>query len=113
METQEFKIIRDKYKSARGGYSRILNVYCRSCGDVVLVYQKDGPGSLKRLYLDRIYSPQSLVGMQNLEIKNIGRLKCMKCGETLGVSYVYKKENRKAFRLFQDAVYKRIRKKGE
>lgn len=99
---------RDKYKQARGGYSRLLDVGCRKCEKTVLTYQKDGPGNLRRLYLDRIFSPEGLVGLENSNIQNIKPLKCVNCGEILGTSYIYPKEKRKAFRLYQDSVIKRI-----
>jgi len=99
---------RDKYKFARGGHSRLLNVCCRKCENIVLVYQKDGPGNLRRLYLDRIFEPAELVGLQVLSIKDVPMLKCKKCGEVLGTPYIYPKEKRKAFRLYQDAVIKKI-----
>jgi len=28
-------IKKDKYKSSRGGYSRILNLYCRKCNNII------------------------------------------------------------------------------
>lgn len=105
---QVFKVKRDKYKQARGGYSRLLDVCCRKCEKVVVVYQKDGPGNLRRLYLDRIFKPENLTNLQNKVIKNIKPLKCSNCNEVLGIPYIYSKERRKAFRLFQDAVIKRI-----
>jgi hypothetical protein len=77
---------------------------------LVVIYQKDGPGSLRRLYIDRIFGPKKYVGLEKREIKEIRNLVCGKCTEVLGVSYIYKKENRKSFRLFQDAVVKKIRK---
>lgn len=101
---------RDKFKSARGGYSRLLNVYCRKCGHLVVTYQKDGPGNLRRLYLDRIFAPENMVGLQNENLKDISFLKCMECKEVLGTPYIYPKENRKAFRLYQDSVTKKIEK---
>ncbi|MHB8830885.1 MAG: hypothetical protein ACYC44_02120 [Patescibacteria group bacterium] len=104
------KFKKDKYKSARGGHSRLLNVCCRKCESVVVVYQKDGPGNLRRLYLDRIFAPANLVGLQALNIKDVPTLKCKKCSEILGMPYIYLKEKRKAFRLYQDAVIKRLRK---
>jgi len=103
-----FAFKKDKYKSARGGHSRLLNVFCRKCEHLVLVYQKDGPGNLRRLYLDRIFDPAELVGLQSLSIKDVPMLKCKKCGEVLGTPYIYPKEKRKAFRLYQDAVIKKI-----
>ena len=45
----------DTYKKARGGYARLLAVSCATCGTHLFYYQKDGPGIVKRLYLDRIY----------------------------------------------------------
>jgi len=111
MKNNTFTIKKDKYKSSRGAYSRILNVFCRKCEKLVLVYQKDGPGNLRRLYLDRILDPKYLLNIQDKEIEDISALKCSKCGEVLGTAYIYPKEKRPAYRLFQDSVVKRIRKK--
>ena len=91
----------------------MLNVCCRKCESVVAVYQKDGPGSLRRLYLDRIFAPAELTDLQALSINNTLVLKCKKCGEVLGTPYIYTKEKRKAFRLYQDSVIKRLRKLSE
>jgi ribosomal protein S27E len=113
MPTTSFSFKKDKYKSARGGHSRLLNVCCRKCETVVVVYQKDGPGNLRRLYLDRIFAPDNLVGLQNLSLADIPMLKCQKCSEILGTPYIYAKEKRKAFRLYQDSVIKRLRKLDE
>lgn len=101
---------RDKYKSARGGHSRLLNLHCRKCDTVFAEYQKDGPGNLRRLYMDRIMAPQNIVGLQNKNIKDISPIKCPKCGFIVGVPYIYKKEKRKAFRVFQDAIVKKVKK---
>ncbi len=101
---------RDKYKNARGGYSRILNISCRKCDHLVLVYQKDGPGNLFRLYLDRIFEPVELVGLEKQNLKDIAPLQCKNCKQFLATPYMYPKEKRKAFRLYADAVVKRIRK---
>jgi transcription elongation factor Elf1 len=50
------------------------------------------------MYLDRIIdnSPSA------------GELKCEKCGEILGTKVIYQKENRPAYRLYVDAVTKKI-----
>lgn len=97
---KHFELKSDKFRRSRGGYSRILEVFCRKCRCFLLTYQKDGSGNLRRLYLDRILS----------ESKKTNVLKCKKCGEILGTLHVYKKENRKAYRLYQDTVTKRIRR---
>ena len=104
------KIKSDKYRKARGGYSRFLNVLCEHCGAKILVYQKDGPGPLKRLYLDRIFAPENLANFQKLSTNKIPNLTCSKCKSTLAVPYIYKKEQRKAYRLFVGAVTKKITK---
>ncbi len=101
---------RDKYKSSRGGYSRLLSIYCYKCQSLVLTYQKDGPGNLRRLYMDRIFSPERLVNLQKFNIKDISPLKCTKCGFIMGIPYIYEKEKRKAFRVFQDALIKKVTK---
>ena len=56
----DFEFKKDKYKTARGTHSRLLNLFCRVCGEKILVYQKDGPGNLRRLYFDRILFPKNL-----------------------------------------------------
>jgi len=105
-----FSLKRDKYKSSRGGYSRLLDVCCRRCEKSILTYQKDGPGNLRRLYLDRIFAPAELVDLQKMDLKSIPVLKCTHCKEILGTPYIYLKEKRKAYRLYQDSVIKKITK---
>jgi YgiT-type zinc finger domain-containing protein len=111
MEKSDFMLKKDKYKSARGGHSKLLNLYCRKCNSIVAVYQKDGPGSLLRLYFDRILSPTELVGLQVKNIKDVPALKCKNCGEIIASPYIYPPEKRKAFRLYHDAVIKRLLKR--
>lgn len=100
----------DKYKSARGGSSRMLNLHCSKCDNIFAVYQKDGSGNLRRMYMDRIVSPESLVNLQRNDIKDIEPIRCDKCGILLAMPYVYMKEKRKAFRVISEAVVKRIKK---
>jgi ribosomal protein S27E len=95
----KFKFKQDKYRRARGGYSRLLRISCEKCGAFVATYQKDGPGSLKRMYLDRIISPAR---------SNSKNLTCSDCKNILGVAYIYPKEKRPAYRLFEGAVTKKL-----
>jgi hypothetical protein len=88
-------IKKDKYWSSRGGYSRILDIKCNTCNTHICFYQKDGPGIIKRLYLDRI-SPNICQS----------KLLCRICGELLGVKYIYPKENRPAYKIFIGVVKK-------
>jgi ribosomal protein S27E len=93
------KLLNDKYRKSRGGHSKLLQLSCSACDSVLFNYQKDGPGILKRLYIDRI---QQKV---NSKSKN---LSCPSCSETLGNLMNYKKEDRAAYRLFVGAVAKKI-----
>lgn len=87
----------DKYRKARGGKSRVSDVSCEGCEHHVAYYQKDGPGLLKRMYVDRFIdvSPES------------NELVCNNCERQLGIRINYKKEDRPAYRLFVGAVRKK------
>ncbi len=89
----------DQFKNARGNYSRLLKLSCDKCDSFVCNYQKDGPGNLRRLYIDRISNPA---------IKISGTKLMCECGHLLGIKIIYKKEDRPAYRLFVDAVNKKI-----
>lgn len=93
------KLKNDKYKKARGGYSRLLDITCQKCGSSVCRYQKDGAGNLRRMYVDRINDPKVSIARKDLT--------CSK-GHLLGVKIIYEKEKRPAFRLFVDSVVKKI-----
>jgi len=94
------KFTNDKYKRVRGGYSRLLRLSCESCGEFLCNYQKDGPGLLKRMYLDRISDEAA-------DIK-VDHFACPSCQKILGTRIVYEKENRPAIRLLIGAVNKKI-----
>ena len=101
----------DAYKQARGGYARLLAVSCATCGTHLFYYQKDGPGIVKRLYLDRIYQSNVYEGLQHRALQHIPQLLCPQCGEHLGMPIIYQKEQRLAFRLFAGAVTTKISKR--
>jgi len=98
----------DKYKKARGGYSRLLDIACAKCGTHLFYYQKDGPGILKRMYLDRIYASKKYADLQNEHLKNVPQLVCTNCKQHIGMPFNYAKEDRLAYRLFVGAVIKKI-----
>lgn len=92
----------DKFKKSRGK-SRVLDVRCDHCETHLAYYQKDGPGMLKRMYVDRF-----------IDSKPGGKeLTCKQCERTVGVLINYKKEDRPAYRLFAGAVTKKIISKNE
>ena len=104
------KFKKDGFSNARGSYSKLLDIHCRKCNSLILTYQKDGPGNLRRLYLDRIFYPKNLTNLESKPWHKMLTLKCSKCKEDIGTPYIYKKERRKAFKVYQDAIIKKIRK---
>jgi len=88
----------DAYRRARGGHSRLLQIYCRTCHSYICTYQKDGPGVLKRMYIDRITEPQVSIRGKKFSCPH---------AHLLGVKIIYGPENRPAFRLFVDGVVKK------
>ncbi|MBI2045615.1 hypothetical protein HYT23_06155 [Candidatus Pacearchaeota archaeon] len=106
------KLKRDNYFRERGGTAKIINVSCDSCGKLIFVYQKDGPGWLKRCYLNRIIEPEKYSRMwKDKSIKEHGdfdNLKCV-CGNIIG-SPIKHKDGRLAFHLIR-GKFKRSSKK--
>ncbi len=102
------KFKNDNYKRTRGGYSRLLDISCAHCGSHLFYYQKDGQGLLKRMYLDRIYKSGKYIDFTKSQLANVPQLRCDECKKLLGTPYIYKKENRLAFRLFVGSVSKKI-----
>jgi len=97
------KIKKDKYLRERGGTAKIINVSCAKCDSLIFIYQKDGPGWLKRCYLNRIISPKQ----ENYKDKLI-----CKCGELIG-SIIKHKDGRLAYGLirgkFKRTIHKQVK----
>ena len=107
-EMIKHKLKKDRFLKARGGFSEFLNIYCSSCQSHVALYQKDGRGSLLRMYLDRIFEPLSLANLQeSTEKSSLPNLKCTSCDSLIAIPMVYKLENRLALRLIKGAVFKK------
>ena len=83
----------DKYRKTRGGYSRLLSISCEKCGSNICIYQKDGPGNLRRLYFNRIFFPEKLTQFEYKPLNAVPALRCPKCNEEIGTPYIYKKKN--------------------
>ncbi len=90
---------KDVYQEARGGHSRFLKIICEGCGAFLAIYQKDGPGNLRRMYNDRMFVSK---------IKFGANASCPECGRVIGTKLQYKKEDRPAVRLYVDSVVKKI-----
>jgi ribosomal protein S27E len=100
------KFVENIYSKNRSKYSRMLDIYCRKCKGRVCIYQKDGGtkkymGQLRRLYIDRFLNSKLSKSSKNKFI-------CRNCGEILGTTITYAKENRKAVRLYVGAVRNKI-----
>ena len=98
------KIKKDKYLKARGSKYKLYNIHCSECGVLLFKYQKDGPGALKRCYLDR--SKFNIPERRGVSFSSYTT--CPQCKQEFGRPMTYKPENRLAIRLFVGAV----RKKG-
>jgi ribosomal protein S27E len=104
----EYEIKKDKYLKSRGGSAHFLIIRCANCGTDVLLYQKDGPGQLLRMYKDRIIAPEKLADDLK-DITDKGKLpaiKCSECGAVLAMPMVYKPEDRLAFRVIHGTIHK-------
>jgi phage FluMu protein Com len=98
----KFKIKKDQYLKNRKGYSQIYALYCAKCNELLAYYQKDGSGDLLRIYVDRINHSK-----YSKDFKEDKKFLCPKCKRLIGLGYIYKKENRPSYRLFQNAIKKK------
>ncbi|MBI3337112.1 MAG: hypothetical protein HY005_00610 [Candidatus Staskawiczbacteria bacterium] len=105
------QIKKDKYFRDRGRVFKILQISCAKCGKEVLLYQKDGRGGLKRLYLNRILAPENLALLQDTteSVKQMQLLKC-ECRNYIGIPMLHR-EGRLAFRLIYGSFTKHKEKK--
>ncbi len=107
----KFKPRKDNYSRARGGPTKFLYVSCSSCHEPAMIYQKDGPGTLRRYYSDRIVWPPRLVQEQSKvtaeTVKQAGSLACSTadCGNVFAHPMVYEPENRPAYRAIPGSVH--------
>lgn len=107
-----YKIKKDKYLRARGGTSKILKIDCSQCGANIAFYQKDGPGSLLRMYLDRIHDCENTRSLDNVSTESqLPNINCPACGSLIATPMIYEPEQRLAFRVRKGSIKKTIVKK--
>lgn len=103
---------KDKYLRARGGTAQVIDVSCSSCGILILQYQKDGIGYLKRCYINRIIAPGKWEKIQHntgiVEPKDLPDLVC-DCGEAIGYPMKYV-DGRLAYRLERGKFKRKLSK---
>ena len=103
----KYKIKKDRYYKSRGGTSQILQIDCSGCGSNIAYYQKDGPGSLLRMYLDRIHDCASTRDLSGVRQKSeLPSIKCPVCDKLIGIPMVYEPEQRLAFRIVDGSIKK-------
>lgn len=99
-----FTMKNDTYRKARGGKAFMVDIFCAKCSALVLVYQKDGDGQLKRCYFNRVFSPVKFSQLQHDEAihqpEQAPSLRCSSCGEIIGMP-IRHHDGRFAFRLRQ------------
>jgi len=109
-KVSDFHLIKDGFRKARDGNSVLLDIYCSKCNTRLMIYQKDGIGSLVRSYLDRILWPDNLASLsKDLSIKgtkDLPNLSCGSCNLLIGIPMVYAPERRLAYRLIRGAYRK-------
>jgi hypothetical protein len=104
---------KDRYRRARGGKTKLIDVYCSFCHNLLLIYQKDLPrGLLKRCYLDRIFYPHRFASLQHdkpPDAMGIPKLECESCRSIIGTPMRYTKhgENRLAYNMIQGKFIKK------
>jgi hypothetical protein len=103
---------KDKFLRKRDNISQVIRICCAKCGKVILVYQKNGRGALRRLYSNRILTPENLSFLQdNVEsVKQLKPLVC-ECKNVIGVPMLHW-EGRLAFRLI-NGTFTKEQHKGE
>lgn len=104
------KFKKDRYSRTRGGRSNFFNIFCSACNTHVVLYQKDGPGALLRMYIDRIVAPLTLAALQDSvrEKKDLENLHCVHCNALIATPMVYEPENRLAFRMVPGSFSKKV-----
>jgi len=95
-------IRKDKYSRARGGNPEMLLIGCSECEFPVIIYQKDGPGPLKRCYIDRIayvWGSDGNKAPEPIDSVHETGLNCPHCQQKIGQPMIYEKENRLAVKM--------------
>ena len=110
-DTSKIHLKNDRYRRARGGKAVFLTLFCAGCQSPLLLYQKDGSGTLQRCYLNRIFAPANLESLQHdLDIRNpqdMEPLKCRVCKAVVGLPMCHT-DGRLAFRLNRGAFIRKV-----
>ncbi len=65
--------------------SKHLDILCGQCGCFIVRYRKEGSGQIIRLYLDKIFEPQTLARQKSNGRKSkLSVLNCPECKNPIG-----------------------------
>ena len=111
VEISGIKLKHDHYRRIRGGTAALIELRCAKCTHALLLYQKDGEGSLLRCYLNRILAPIELERLQrDPAIRKPGDMPpliCPSCAAPVGFPMRHH-DQRLAFRLLRGSFQKRV-----
>ena len=91
----------DRYPHGRP-VSKKVEIKCINCTAIQFSYQKEGNGTLEKLFLDLI--------LDNNQIKNNQKLVCAQCDKILGTKFSHGPANRLAFKLYPGSIYYKVLK---
>ena len=105
-ESRKYELKKDRFTRARGGSSELLLICCAKCRHPILLYQKDGSGRLRRIYLDKIRAPEDFADLKHTVASksDLEGLRCPNDQELLAVPMVYKPEGRLALRIIRGSI---------
>ncbi|MBP9817348.1 hypothetical protein KBC75_01150 [Candidatus Shapirobacteria bacterium] len=89
----------DRYPQGRPT-SKKVEIKCINCATTQFIYQKDGSGTLEKLFLDLI--------LDNPQVKNNQKLICPSCEKVLGTKFSHGSVNRLAFKLYPGSIYYKV-----
>jgi hypothetical protein len=88
--------------------SRCFNIFCCQCNGFILRYQKEGSGSLIRIYVKKIIEPGHFKQFKNSKFKSeIPHLDCTQCLQRIGVAMIYEPGNFPAYRMIKGSFFKK------
>ncbi|HEV3269187.1 MAG TPA: hypothetical protein VGZ69_00880 [Candidatus Rhabdochlamydia sp.] len=79
-DLNSIECINNQYTKMRGA-PKLYKILCEGCENLVLIYQKDGPGNLIRCYKDRIHYPKREA--------TASVLSCSECKKVIGTNMIY------------------------
>ena len=88
--------------------SRLYRIFCGRCKEFVVLYRKEGSGSLIRIYHKQILEPEHFKSYRHAKFKKgIPPLDCSKCQQKIGIPMIHEPESRPAYRMIKGSFFKK------